>query len=170
MRRQLACLLAGAAGLVLGAAVVRAQQGRPAEALSSPVRAYVLRLKPGQDLKREILEFTKRHGLASASVLTCVGSLRRSHLRFADRREGTVFTEKMEIVSLVGTAEPDGGHLHISLSDGKGQTIGGHLLDGNVIYTTAEIVLADLPAVSFGREPCPLSGFNELVVRPRPAR
>ncbi len=58
----------------------------------------------------------------------------------------------------------------MSLPDGTGKKVGGHLLDGNVIYTTAEIVLVDLPGASFSREPCKLSGFNELVVKERVAK
>jgi uncharacterized protein len=71
-------------------------------------------------------------------------------------------------VSLVGTLTQDGAHLHVSLADRSGVTLGGHLLDGSAVYTTAEIVLAELPALAFAREHDPESGYDELVVRPRP--
>ncbi|MEJ0056107.1 MAG: hypothetical protein WDN75_10845 [Bacteroidota bacterium] len=32
----------------------------------------------------------------------------------------------------------------MSVSDSRGQTTGGHVLDNNLIYTTLEIVVADL--------------------------
>lgn len=39
----------------------------------------------------------------------------------------TYFDGPYEIVSLVGTIAVNGPHIHISLSDGTGTTIGGHL-------------------------------------------
>jgi len=44
-----------------------------------------------------------------------------------------------EIVSLVGVIASPHAHLHISLSDSKGQVIGGHLVEDDIIYTTAEV-------------------------------
>jgi predicted DNA-binding protein with PD1-like motif len=56
-------------------------------------------------------------------------------------------------------------HLHISVSDESGRTIGGHLLMQNLIYTTAEIVVAVLPDLIFDRETDQEYHYTELVVR-----
>lgn len=74
-----------------------------------------------------------------------------------------------EIVSLVGTLSANGSHLHLAVADSTGRTIGGHLLDGCRVYTAAEIVLGELPALDFRRETDPAFGYLELVVRPVPA-
>ena len=50
------------------------------------------------------------------------------------------------------------------------RTLGGHLLDGCRVYTTAEIVPGEPPALEFRRETDPTFGYQELVVRPNPAR
>ena len=55
------------------------------------------------------------------------------------------------------------------MSDSTGRTLGGHLLDGCRVYTTAEIVLAELPALVFSRETDATFGYKELVVQPAPA-
>jgi predicted DNA-binding protein with PD1-like motif len=65
----------------------------------------------------------------------------------------------------VGTFSDSSCHLHLSVSDNNGQTYGGHLLDGNLIYTTAEIVLIKLSDLEFSREIDPAYNFKELVVR-----
>jgi predicted DNA-binding protein with PD1-like motif len=132
------------------------------------VKTYAFRLKPGQDLKRELVAFTAEQGLQAGFILTCVGSVRQAALRLANKPNTTMYAGKMEIVSLTGTLCPDGPHLHISLSDGEGATIGGHLQDGNLIYTTAEIVIGELEDVVFCREICSESTYDELVVKPRP--
>jgi uncharacterized protein len=126
---------------------------------------HALRLCPGDDLKQSLLAFAASVPIRAGCVLTCVGSLRRAVLRFADQREGTTLAgERYEIVSLVGTLGENGGHFHIALADATGQMIGGHLLDGCLVYTTAEIVLAELPHYVFRREHDAATGFAELVI------
>ncbi len=76
-------------------------------------------------------------------------------------------SENHEITSLVGTvSSTDGGncHLHITLADDDGNVIGGHVLDGNIIYTTAEIVVGELQGRTFKRIMCPHSGYDELCI------
>ncbi len=131
----------------------------------SPARVYALRLKPGEDVKAALLDFARTHRLRAASVVTCVGSLQRAHLRFADQDKGTVLEGKYEIVSLVGTFHSEeGGHFHLSISDGQGRTVGGHLLEGNIVYTTAEVTLLEATELEFRREPDGQTGYKELKI------
>ena len=78
------------------------------------------------------------------------------------------FDEPMEILSLSGTLGADGLHLHISLSRRDGACVGGHLVEGCVVNTTAELVIGELPDVDFRRPRDPATGYNELSVQPRP--
>jgi hypothetical protein len=96
-----------------------------------------------------------------------VGSLTQAVIRLADRDYHSQFEGKFEIVSLTGTLSVNGSHLHISISDGDGRTLGGHLVPGCRVYTTAEIVLAAFPDLVYRREPCEQSGYDELVIFPR---
>ncbi|MCL4828519.1 MAG: DUF296 domain-containing protein [Caldilinea sp.] len=133
------------------------------------MQTYALRLHPHQDLKRELDTFARTHDLEAACVLTCVGSLRRAVLRFANQSEASELEGKFEIVSLTGTLSKYGSHYHISISDGEGRTWGAHLLEGCQIYTTAEIVIAALPGVSFLRELDSATGYDELYIRIHPS-
>jgi len=139
-----------------------------APAPPTAMRVYALRLRPGQDLKKELDAFVRRQGIRAGCVVTCVGSLTRASVRHANKDDVTSYSGHFEIVSLVGTLEPGGGHLHVSLSDGEGKTFGGHLMDGpNTVYTTVEMVIGDLTGYAFTREKDPAFGYNELTVRPR---
>jgi predicted DNA-binding protein with PD1-like motif len=91
--------------------------------------------------------------------------LRQASIRLADQPTATNFTDKFEIVSLVGTLGQDGVHLHISISDSDGKTIGGHLVEGWLIYTTAEIVIGDAQGLTFSRELDAETGYPELQIR-----
>jgi predicted DNA-binding protein with PD1-like motif len=157
-----AALSSLAAALTL-AACGGAQRG----AVRSEVRAIVVRLRPGDDLKRELDALARREDLAAAAIATCVGSVERVTVRYADRRDPVVLEGRREIVSLVGTLARDGSHLHVAVSDGEGRTVGGHLMDGSRVYTTAEVVVLVFPDVRYARELDPTYGYHELVVRPR---
>ena len=133
---------------------------------SSPLTSYALRLRPGQDLKQSLTAFVEAHHLRAGAVLTCVGSLTDVALRLANQEGPTTYHGHFEIVSLVGTLSTAGSHLHLSVADSTGRTLGGHLLDGCRIYTTAELVLAELPALEFRRETDPTFGYKELTIYP----
>lgn len=129
------------------------------------LKVYALRLMPKQDLRKQLELFATQHKIQAGLILTAVGSLQKVSLRLADRKESTAFAGKYEIVSLVGTLSPDGVHLHISLSDSTGTTIGGHLVEGCEIYTTAEIVIAEVHGLKFTREQDSQTGYQELKIR-----
>jgi predicted DNA-binding protein with PD1-like motif len=129
---------------------------------------YTFRLKPGQDLFDEIERFAAAKNIEAGCVLCAVGSLTHATLRLANREYYTEYEGHFEIVSLTGTVSIHGSHLHLSMSDGDGKTVGGHLVPGCRIYTTAEIVLAAFDDVVYRRELLQDdSGYEELVVRPR---
>ena len=133
----------------------------------SPMQVYAMRLGPGEDLRAALQKFTAEKKLDAACIVTCVGSLQKTVLRLANQDHHTTFEGKREIVSLVGTLAVTGSHLHLSVSDSTGVTLGGHLVEGCQVYTTAEIVIGILPAYRFTREPDPKSGYQELKVNPK---
>lgn len=125
---------------------------------------YTFRLPSGQDLFDALESFVKEKNIEAGCVLSSVGSLTRAVIRLANRSYTTEYTGYFEIVSLTGTVSIHGSHLHLSISDGDGRTIGGHLVSGCKVYTTAEIVLAAFPEIVYKREYAEDSGYNELVV------
>lgn len=126
---------------------------------------YALRLSPNQDLKQEIVAFAKANSIQAGYIITCVGSLKKANFRLANQPGLTTWEENFEIVSLVGTLGADSGaHLHIFISDGMGKTIGGHLMNGNLIYTTAEIIIGEVLDVNFSRRLDSLTTYNELFI------
>lgn len=130
------------------------------------VRVHTLRLEPGMDLNQSLAAVVQEHGWQAASISTCVGSLTDFVIRPANQRELIELQGHFEIVSLTGTFSEAGtaNHLHIAVSDSMGQTIGGHLMDGNMIYTTAEVVLLIHEQEVFTRPIDPRTTWDELVV------
>jgi uncharacterized protein len=131
-----------------------------AESLS--LRTIAARLTPGVDLRDAVERLAHDHHVEAGCVISAVGSLRSATLRLAGAEAFSKFNGPFEIVSLSGTISPDGPHLHISIAGADGKTIGGHLVHGCVVYTTVEIVIADLAGVRFAREPDAATGYKEL--------
>lgn len=128
------------------------------------MKNYTFRLKSGEDLFEAIVAFIKEKNIEAGCVLSGVGSLTHFTLRFANQEAYAEADGHFEIVSLTGTVSIHGSHLHVSISDEQGKTIGGHLVSGCVIYTTAEIVIAVFDNVVYKREFAEDSGYDELVV------
>ena len=70
-----------------------------------------------------------------------------------------------EIVSLTGTTGSDGVHLHMAVSDEKGVTTGGHLVEGCLVFTTVELVVGEATGLVFHRETDPRTTFKELSIQ-----
>lgn len=136
------------------------------KALTSAARFHAMRLVPGTDVLQAVQGYVRDNDLKAVAIVTVVGSLTDAVIRYANQPGGTLSQGHFEIVSMVGTVEPTGAHVHISLSDGQGKMFGGHMLPGCLVYTTAEIVLAHLEDFAFTRVPCALSGYDELAIQP----
>jgi hypothetical protein len=129
------------------------------------IKTHPLRLKPGADLKKEIEAYVKTNHIKAGWINTCAGSLTQYNIRFANQPTGSKGEGHFEIVSLTGTVSVNGSHLHISISDSTGKTTGGHLLDSNFVYTTAEIILQEDDEFVFTREQDGTTPWEELQIK-----
>ena len=135
------------------------------------MRAHAVRLTPGADLKAELERLTRALGLRAGCILACAGSLSAARLRMPGAAGAPdaflSLEEPTEIVSLTGTLSPEGLHVHVALSRRDGACVGGHLVRGCVVHTTAELVIGELPDVVFRRVPDAATGYAELSVEAR---
>ncbi len=128
------------------------------------MKTTVLRFKPGQDLKQNLINFCKDQKLSAGFILSGIGSLKKLNLRLANSKETISKSEAFEILSLQGSLSEVGVHVHMIVADQKGQCWGGHLLEGCEILTTAEILIAELPDKKFTREMDSETGYLELKI------
>jgi len=128
-----------------------------------------LRLLPGNDLRGRLESVLTEQGVEAGFVLAGIGSLSVARLRLAGAEGATVLEGDIELLGLAGSLSVDGVHLHASVADAAGRVWGGHVLPGCVVRTTAELLLTLLPGWRFAREHDGLTGYAELVVRPKTA-
>ncbi|XP_051265680.1 bifunctional protein GlmU-like isoform X2 [Dicentrarchus labrax] len=137
----------------------------------SSLKVHAVRFGPGQELLGSLQAFVAERRLRAPFIITCVGSVTKATLRLANAtatntNEMIHLSGRFEIVSLVGTLNPD-AHLHICLSDFEGKTVGGHVMGDLEVFTTAEVVVGEAVDLQFTREMDDGTGFPELVVKPR---
>ena len=126
-----------------------------------------LRLRPGDDLKQALESWVAYGGGGSAWIVSGIGSLTVAQLRLAGRTEPSVFDRDLEILTLQGSLCRSGSHIHITVADANGAVLGGHLCEGSVVRTTAEVLVARLPQWQLQRAVDPTTGYRELEILPR---
>ena len=130
---------------------------------SGAMTCHCVRLHRGDDLLLSIRELAKQKNIAAGVVLSAVGCISEGRVRDASGVTVREIRDHGEIVSLNGTVSAQRCHLHIALSKEDLSTIGGHLCLGCIVNTTCELVIAELPGVSFGVENDPETGYEELI-------
>jgi uncharacterized protein len=133
--------------------------------MAETITTLAIRLTPGQDLKKGIQDAVNANNIKAGWIMSGVGSLTHYHLRFANRSEGCIGVGHFEIVNIAGTVSTNGSHIHLCLSDAMGDVVGGHLQEGCIVYTTAEIILAATDKYVFSREHDSKTGWKELQIK-----
>ena len=131
-----------------------------AESLS--LRTIAARLTRGEDLRNAIERLAHEHHVEAGCVMSAVGSLRKATLRLAGAEAFSRFAGPFEIVSLSGAISTNGVHMHLSIAGPDGHAVGGHLVNGCIVHTTVEVVVADLAGMRFARMPDATTGYKEL--------
>ena len=130
---------------------------------TGPMVCHCIRLKRGEDLMESIKTVCREKNIRAGVVLSGVGCILKGRIRDASGVHIREITEHCEIVSLNGTVSAQRCHIHIALSKEDLSTIGGHLCPGCIINTTCELVLMELPQLSYGVEQDEETGYDELI-------
>lgn len=128
------------------------------------MKTHVFRLRRGSDLLKALQEYARTRRIAAGTVVSGVGCVTRARVRDASGVTMRELNEPLEIVSLMGTLSVARTHLHIALAREDLTVLGGHLMEGCIVNTTAEVVLLELDGVRFGAEWDGETGYDELAI------
>jgi predicted DNA-binding protein with PD1-like motif len=130
-----------------------------------PGRVIVARVMPGSDLLETLRRVVRDEGIEAGVILSVVGLLREARLRNCKRlpeaypitdenRTYLSFERPLEILSASGNVTRLEGeplvHAHVTLSSVEGdeiRVVGGHLIEGCMIFGFAEIILMELDGI-----------------------
>lgn len=128
------------------------------------MKTHVFRLRRGSDLLKALQEYARTRRIAAGTVVSGVGCVTRARVRDASGVTVRELNEPLEMVSLMGTLSAARTHLHIALAREDLTVLGGHLMEGCIVNTTAEVVLLELDGVRFGAEWDGETGYDELAI------
>lgn len=128
------------------------------------MKEHVIRLMPGDDLVLALEKYCVKNNIEAAYVGTCVGSLSQVRFRKGHSKTVLTLTGAYEVVSAVGMLSKGGHHIHISVSDESFNTRGGHIINGCLVQSTAEIVIIELENFELSRSVDVSSGFKTLII------
>lgn len=123
---------------------------------------YIFRLTKGMDLKKEIVKYCTDNNIKAGIIGACVGCCYEVNFRLAGGKDFYHKRLDYEIVSMTGTISEDGVHIHVSFSDKDGVTVGGHLSDGCLVDTTAEVCIIEIDNYKLTRIFDDTTGYKEL--------
>lgn len=130
-------------------------------------KVHVFRVKPEQEVIREVGNYCRQYGICSGVVIGLIGSVTSTKLNFLRELPGKYETEMydgpLEIVCAQGSIALKEDelivHIHVQLS-GQEFSRGGHLVEAQV-FSTAEIVIGELD-YQLHRYTDEYTGLNEL--------
>ncbi len=142
-------------------------------------RVIAARLAPGCDLAESIETIAEEENITSGVILSGAASLRKAVLRnvgsfpgkFPITDDVRVFltrTDPLELLALSGNISTREGSLHlhchavVSSGEEEGRAYGGHLMKGTEIFSTGEIVLAEITGCEMIRLEDPETKSAEL--------
>lgn len=113
-------------------------------------RTIIGQIQQGNDLYNSITRIAREHNVMMGRV-TGMGAVQRAKVAYYDQMamkySEIALNEPMEIVSLYGNISVKEGkpfaHVHVVLSDEKGNSMGGHLLPGNTPVFACELVVEE---------------------------
>lgn len=146
-------------------------------------RVVAFRLGPGSDLKKSLEAIAERENIQAGVVLCGAGSLSQVTLRnvrlfpeeFPVTDRNRIYTPKkepLELLSLSGSISKKDGeiyvHCHVTISSGldDGRAYGGHLIEGCLVFSFCEVILAEVTGLELKRGIDPETGAVELFFGP----
>lgn len=129
-------------------------------------RVVAVRLEPGEDLLGGIQEACERHGIKHGAVVSGIGSLRKANfctpVELPETKFGYGYSEPttmegpIELIAVSGViGEGEKGetllHIHCCFGDRVGNSYAGHLIEGNPILATADLVIEEFSGIRMER-------------------
>lgn len=133
--------------------------------INGNMTVHSVRLHRGADLLLSIKALAQEKQIKVGVVLSAVGCVLKARLRDASGINIRDIDEHCEIVSLNGTVSEKRCHLHLALSKEDLSTVGGHMVEGCIVNTTCELVIAELPGQQMEVEFDEETGYKELIFK-----
>lgn len=129
-------------------------------------RVIAIRVSPGEEVLSAIESACKKHNINNGIILSAIGSF--DGARFftpvpLDTKAGAGYSDPIELTGPIELLNATGMvthkengdqdfHIHCTFSDGKGNAMGGHLIPGNMVLLTLDMVIGEISGIDMVRE------------------
>lgn len=129
-------------------------------------KVIALRLLPGMDVMASITEACEQANIKNGAIKSMIGSLRNAQFYNPEPNEKArmgyaygapiILTGAIELVCGAGMiSHGDNGevllHVHVCLSDVTGKAYGGHLIPGNEVLMTVDMLIEEIIGINMIR-------------------
>lgn len=129
-------------------------------------RIVAARMSPGEDVLLGLEQVCKEYNIKDGVILSGMGSLDGAQffnpVPLKEKKAGYGYSEAVVLrgpIELVGMAgmicHDDKGetllHVHYALSDQHGTGHGGHLIEGNKVLMTVDVMIGEIDGMEMGR-------------------
>lgn len=129
-------------------------------------RLLAIRMAPGEDILESLDNACEKAGIKHGVIVSGIGSMNGASffnpVPLKDKKAGFGYSDAIilrgaiELVSMNGMiCEGDDGkrlfHVHCSFSDQYGNGWGGHLIEGNRVLLTVDVIVAEIDDLFMGR-------------------
>ena len=141
-------------------------------------RRFILKIRPGERLGEQLVQFANETGLKNAVIISAVGSLKNVRFRGIKTGAKRPITEPrmqvhevegpLELCGLEGNLFPDETgsvdcHLHVLVAKSSGEVLGGHLFDAEV-FASCEIILTEVLVEGIERHASKSGGVSTIYI------
>ncbi len=138
-------------------------------------RVIAVRLHPGDDVLLSLEQLCREKNLKNGLILSAIGSLDGAAfynpVELPHKKAGYGYSEPVTLKGPIELTNASGMichdtegnvllHVHISLSDRYGNAHGGHLIEGNKVLLTVDMILGEVEGIDMGR------GYDEALEVP----
>lgn len=128
------------------------------------MKVHAFRLTRGMLLRESIADYCVNNNIKAGTISSCVGSLMKAFIRNDAVKQTYEINGDLEIIAMNGTVSKNRCHIHISVAEDDLKLFGGHLKEGSIVNTTAEIVITEISGLEFDEEFDENTGYNELKI------
>ena len=135
-------------------------------AVGSLGKIITMRFEPGLEVLSSLTEICRENGLNNGLILGGIGSLAKAVFcnpeAKAQEKSGygygapIILEGAIELISVSGMICQGGKgeiliHAHAAFSDKDGKGYAGHLLEGNIVLKTVDLVVSEIKGIHMGR-------------------
>jgi predicted DNA-binding protein with PD1-like motif len=129
-------------------------------------RVIALRLAPGEDVLQGLQSAVEKAGINNGIIMSGIGSLNGARyfdpIPLPEKKAKYGYGEALELRGPIELVSLNGMicqgvkgetlfHLHGSFSDQYGNAWGGHLIEGNKVLLTVDVVIGEIDGLHMGR-------------------